>query len=118
MGGDIMVPPFIIHTFVENVIKHAITFDRTVNIFIKSELMQSDGEAFIRVLIEDDGKGMTQEEIRQANDEPADKDNGRNIGIWNIRQTLKLIYSDKAKVIIANSDLSGVMVEIIIPVMG
>lgn len=113
---EVMIPPFIIHTFIENVIKHAITFDRIINIFIRVEPIELDGEAFVRIMIEDDGKGMTREEIKQVNDEPKDKEDGKSIGIWNVKQTLKLLYSDRAKVVVENSDLSGVMVEIVIPV--
>ncbi len=113
---EVMIPPFIIHTFVENVIKHAINFDRTVNIFIRVEPIELDGEAFARIMIEDDGRGMTPEEIKRINAEPKDKENGKSIGIWNVKQTLKLIYSDRAKVVVENSDLSGVMVKIVIPV--
>lgn len=113
---EIMIPPFIIHTFVENVIKHTLTFTKTINIFIKAEQTELAGETFVRIVIEDDGEGMTQEEIKLVNDGPKDKDDGKSIGIWNIKQTLKLIYSDRAKVVISNSDLSGVMAEIFIPV--
>lgn len=113
--GDIMVPPFIIHTFVENVIKHAITFDKTVIIFIKAEKIEINNEEYLRIIVEDDGKGMTQDEIHQVNDDTVNKNDGKSIGIWNIKQTLKLLYSDKAKVLISNSDLSGTKAEIILP---
>jgi two-component system sensor histidine kinase YesM len=113
-----MIPPFIVHTFVENILKHAVTFDKKVNIFIKAELVEIVDNAYIRLIIEDDGKGMTEEVIKQVNNDRKSKDDGMSIGIWNIKQTLKLIYSDRAKVVVSNSDLSGTMIEIIIPVEG
>ena len=113
---ELMIPPFIVHTFVENVIKHAITFDKAVNVFIKAEPLEITNKAFVRIIVEDDGKGMTQEEIKQINDDQKCRDDGKSIGIWNIKQTLKLIYSGRAKVVVSNSDLSGTMVEIIIPI--
>lgn len=114
---NIKIPPFIIHTFVENVIKHAITFEKTVNVFIKTELTQIQEEAFVKITVEDDGKGMTDEEIRRINDngDRKGKDDGKNFGIRNIKQTLKLIYSGRAEAVVSSSDLSGTKVEIIIP---
>ncbi len=113
--GSFLIPPFTMHTFVENVIKHAITYEKTVNVFIKAEPVEIENKAYTRIVIEDDGKGMAKEEIEQLNNEQNNKEDGMSIGIWNIKQTLKLIYSDKAKVEVSNSDLSGVMIEIIIP---
>lgn len=112
---DFMIPPFTIHTFVENVIKHAITYEKTVTVFIKAEPVEIENKAYTKIVVEDDGKGMTKEEIDRLNNEQNSKEDGMSIGIWNIKQTLKLIYSGKAKVTVSNSDLSGVMIEIIIP---
>lgn len=113
---NLMIPPFVIHTFVENVIKHAVTYEKTVNVFIETGLMETAGESFLRVIVEDDGKGMTDDEIRQINSDLKNAGGGKCFGIWNIKQTLRLIYSGKAKVVVSNSDLSGAKVEVIIPV--
>ncbi len=113
--GDLMIPPFTIHTFVENVIKHAITYEKTVNVFIRAEPVEIGDMPYTRIVIEDDGLGMSEEEIERLNNENSFRDDGMSIGIWNIKQTLKIIYSGKAGVEVSNSDLSGVMVEIIIP---
>ncbi len=112
---DSLIPPYIIHTFVENVTKHAMTFNKNVNVFIKAEAAEIDKEAFIRIIIEDDGRGMTEEAIMEINNDLKNKDDGKSIGIWNIKQTLKLIYSGRAKVIVSRSDLPGTIVEIMIP---
>jgi two-component system sensor histidine kinase YesM len=112
---NLLIPPFTIHTFVENAIKHAITYEKTVNVFIKAEPVKIGDMSYTRIVIEDDGIGMGDEDIERLNNEQNFRDDGMSIGIRNIKQTLRIIYSGKAGVKVSSSDLSGVMVEISIP---
>lgn len=113
-ANNIKVPPFVAHNFVENVVKHAMADCNHVMLYLQAKLQDS----YLCIIIEDDGSGLTKEAITQINDPEFKPQNGHNIGIWNIRQTLAILYGGKASIHISTSPLSGTRVEINIPKEG
>ena len=69
----------------------------------------------LHITVEDDGSGMTEEALRQLNDPDYKPHAGQSIGVWNTRQTLRLLYGDRAGVKISDSLLGGTRVEMTIP---
>ncbi len=111
---DILIPPFTIHNFAENVIKHAMTDRQHVTLYLRVN-MENDK---LKILIEDNGKGLSEDALTLLNDPDHVPKKGKNIGIWNIRQTLNLLYGNDAAVNIMNSPLGGAKVEIIVPAVS
>lgn len=111
-----LIPQFIIHTFIENSFKHAMTLDEPLSIFIKINKIAFDGKDAIRIVIEDSGEGFPEEVLEKVNrSEAVGKMDGYRIGISNIKQTLFLLYGNNNLLRISNAESLGGRVEIIIP---
>lgn len=105
------IPPFTIHNFVENVVKHAMGEQNHVMLCLHASVR----DGMLRIVVEDNGGGLTAEGIRQLSDTDYTPRKGYSVGIWNIRQTLAIVYRGKASITITPSALSGTKVEICIP---
>jgi hypothetical protein len=94
-------PPMMLQSLVENAIKHGLevkTEGGTLQ--FRAEVLQNR----LAVTVRDDGLGFG-----------AVASNGTGLGLQNIRERLKLIYKDKAQIIISPNQPSGVCVTIEIP---
>lgn len=94
-------PPMMLQSLVENAIKHGLevkTEGGTLQ--FRAEVLQNR----LSVTVRDDGLGFG-----------AVASNGTGLGLQNIRERLKLIYKDKAQIIISPNQPSGVCVTIEIP---
>ena len=93
---DLMrIPPLLLHSFMENIIAHALLPDRQVHIVFYGEY--DDGT--VTFYISDDGKGMEEtarEAINHIDEYPID--DGKNIGIKNSIRRLKYYYGENATV--------------------
>lgn len=108
----IRVPPLLLHSFMENIIAHALLPDRCVHIVFSGEY--DDGLATF--YISDDGKGMEPEAIDAINhitDIPID--DGRNVGIKNSIYRLKYYYGEAASVVCDSEINIGTTFTITIP---
>jgi hypothetical protein len=94
-------PPMMLQSLVENSIKHGLEVKAEGGTLqFRAELLQNK----LRVTVSDDGLGFG-----------AVPSNGTGLGLQNIRERLKLIYKDKAQMIISANQPSGVCVTIEIP---
>ncbi|MGF7049613.1 two-component system sensor histidine kinase YesM [Paenibacillus sp. DS2015] len=109
------VPPLIIHTLVENAIKHAVNLDDPVWIYIDMEMMEPP-DSVLLIQVWDTGPGFKAGVIQQVdNDKRILDEEGEHIGIWNLKQRLKLLYEDQAAVVLSNLQPHGASVEISLP---
>jgi two-component system sensor histidine kinase YesM len=115
---DTPIPPLIIHTFVENAIKYAVTLDEPIHISVDIMLIDShDNELCFKIIICDTGKGFKEEILetirsgRQLIDE-----RGEHIGIWNVQRRLELLYNGRANISVGNAEPEGAVIEIVLPV--
>lgn len=114
--ADVFVPPLLIQSFVENTIKHAVTLDTPVYLFIDIRMDHSGGASRVHIEIRDTGGGFSQEMLqRLRGNEPIRDDQGEHIGIRNIQQRLYLLYEGQADIIFYNGNPSGAIIEIHLP---
>ncbi|MDI4645173.1 sensor histidine kinase [Cohnella hashimotonis] len=108
---SVSLPPLVIQTFVENSVKYAIDTDRETHIQILA-WQSSTEEMCIR--IKDTGNGFPEHILQtlQENRIPA-SDTGEQIGIWNVKRRLELLYNGEADVRFYNDE--GAVVEIALP---
>lgn len=112
---DVPVPPLIIQTFAENAIKHGMDTEHPLHIDIQARLVQqSDGMLHIRIC--DSGRGFRPEVLvlLQRGIE-LHHSGGEQIGIWNTRQRLKLLYNGKAEIVFSQADIGGAAIDIWLP---
>lgn len=106
------VPPLLLHSFVENIIAHALLPDRTVHIVFSGEY--EDG--VVTFYISDDGKGMDPAAICAINNVDAlPVDDGKNVGIKNSIRRLKYYYGENASACVESELHVGTTFTLTIP---
>jgi two-component system sensor histidine kinase YesM len=115
---EVLIPPLVLHTFIENIVKHALSFYEPITVTIKTVLFEKEEDKYVKIIIQDSGNGFKEEAIESINSDAMRKGNGESIGIWNVKQRLKLIYGGKASIVVSNTADSGACVELILPVEG
>lgn len=113
---DMPMPPLVLQTFIENVIKHAMKSFAAITVMIKISFIKKKDEEYAYIKIQDNGTGFSEEALQQINYSDYKKKTGEQIGIWNVKQRLNLIYGDKAKIIASNNENQGACIEIYIPI--
>ncbi len=117
--------PLLIQPIVENAISHGLKdMDKNGHISIvaeyESKIKKNDGNNLI-ITINDDGKGMTEEEVIALNkslDEKRNDQDGKgaaSIGLYNIHQRIKLHYGEKYGLTIRSQEGKGTSVELRLP---
>ena len=106
------VPPLLIHNFVENIFKYAISDGMETEIcFI---LKRSRDLACL--IIQDDGSGMDPAVLKSIQaGKPIDRADGRQIGIWNSRYRLLTFCGERASLQVESVLSEGTKVTIYLP---
>jgi two-component system, sensor histidine kinase YesM len=112
---NILVPNFLIDSFIENIFKHAFTYGKMLSIFLKTEKYLKDDVHFLRITIEDNGDGFPVEILEVYNQSGNESRIEGKIGISNIKKTLTLLYGRDDLLRLSNSESSGAKVQILIP---
>lgn len=115
------VPKMMLQPLVENVFKHGFAGSGEGRIRICC-IMEADG--WLRIAVEDNGKGMTEEELRKLSERieqsPAiSSDPGvaaEQIGLYNVASRLKLYFDERANMRIEHATPKGLNVILHIPV--
>lgn len=116
--SDVLIPPLLIQTFIENAVKYALSMDVLVQISIEVHILPAN-DKMMEIVIYDTGPGFpdnviylleTGQRIGSGGDE--------HIGIYNIQQRLWLIYGKNSEIKISNIEPHGAKVNIIIPIDG
>lgn len=113
---NVPVPPLVIQTFLENAIKHCVTLEDPVHLFVDIDLKETGPEPFIEIVIRDTGKGFPEDilaDIVLGNRIITEE--GEHIGIWNVSKRLQLLYGDRAEIYCYNGLPSGAVIEIKLP---
>ncbi|MFC0216002.1 sensor histidine kinase [Paenibacillus chartarius] len=114
--GNVLIPPLVIQSILENSIKHSVTLDEAVHISVSIDLNETGVEPFLEIVIRDTGKGFSEHvlsEIRSGH--TVIDEQGEHIGIWNVRKRLQLLYGGKASISCYNGFPQGAVVEIRLP---
>ena len=101
----------LLQPLLENAVRHGIGARRSG--YIRISASREDGALVIRV--EDNGAGMTGEEADRLNALLKDADraeNGRHLGLLNVKRRLNLIYPDLNSVTISAADYEGTVVTV------
>lgn len=106
---DVMVPSMLLQPLVENSIKHGLSPKvEGGSIFLRSRV--SDSALIIEV--EDDGVGMGASQILDTSNWK-----GMGIGMANISERLKVLYSDTARLTIDSHEGKGTLIRIRLPLI-
>jgi len=107
---DVMVPSMLLQPLVENSIKHGLSSKIDGgSIFLRSQLTDS----LLTIEVEDDGVGMGSAQLLER---PSGLGQG-GIGMANVAERLKVLYSDTAKMTIDSRNGKGTLVRLRLPVL-
>ncbi len=88
------MPPLLIHNFVENVVKHALTVGKCVHILLAAHYENG----WIEFEISDDGNGMSQEQAEKINQRAWEEKEEKHMGIRNAIRRIEQLYGSSASV--------------------
>lgn len=110
------IPQMLIHTFIENEFKHAVSMETTLTILIKISMKTYQNEDMLLIEIEDDGKGYPDDVINYMNGS-MDKasTSGNRVGLWSIKRMMEIMYEKDNLIIIENIKPSGCLNKIYVP---
>lgn len=113
---DAKLPPLVIQTFIENSIKYALVSNACSEISLIVETFKDNCVQGMRILISDNGSGYPQKVLDALyRGVPLSENSENHIGISNVVQRLRLIYGDRAKVVVHNAPQGGAVSEILLP---
>lgn len=109
------IPPLLVQSLVENTIKHAFNMDNPIEIRVTVwEGIEDPG--FVYIEIEDTGDGFSGVILEKLNKGvPLINKEGEQVGIWNVKRRLKLLYDGEASIQFLNKHNSGAIVQMRIP---
>ncbi len=111
--AEMPLPQISLLTLVENSIKHGRVIGRPLRISITARILHTDGEGIVNLSVSDNGRGFSDEELRELNRALPHEDNGRHVGLHNVIRRLQLLYGEEAAV--AFTCRGGACVELFIP---
>lgn len=110
------IPQMIIHTFVENIYKYAISLDHIITLLIKIRKVEYLGETMLIIEIEDDGKGYPTEMLKsmENNIQPMTVD-GSGVGVWSIKRMMEIMYEREHLLVLGNKEPHGCFIQLFVP---
>ncbi|MCF0134148.1 MAG: histidine kinase [Blautia sp.] len=115
---DAQIPPLILQTFMENSIDHGFSLDKHNELLISAHYEAHEAAPGILFMIEDNGKGFSEEELAEITS-PAEPDytSGKihGIGIRNVISRINLLYENNAEIQFQNRPEGGALVTIWLP---
>lgn len=110
------IPPLIIQTLVENTIKHALDAEEPLELIVRVEMEEREGECWLHIFVQDTGKGFPEQvlaELTQLRMHAGERN--EHIGLWNIQRRLDFIYPGRMQIDCWNAPGKGATVSILIP---
>ncbi len=105
-----MIPPLLIQTFIENSIKYNVMVVQDLQI----SLLIEEEEDWLHIEVKDNGSGFPEEMLYRIERNEDIEEDGKHIGITNVKNRLQVLYGDCAVVRIRNQR-EGSVVTVRIP---
>jgi sensor histidine kinase YesM len=108
---SIEIPPLIIHTFVENALKHTIDWEQKIILEING--VENDGQ--IEINIEDNGEGFDSDILKKLQQDVDISEGEKRIGIVNSVARMHMFYGSSGYINFYNRDNGGAGIKIVFP---
>lgn len=110
------IPQMLIHTFIENEYKYAVSPDRTLTVLIKARKQLYNGIPMLLIEIEDDGNGYPQEVLDYMSGKTqAPSEKWTRVGLTGIKHMMELMYEREGLVQLSNIEPHGCLNRIYVP---
>lgn len=110
---ELLIPPLIIQTFVENCIKYGMKNDEKTFIYV----LASVEEQRLKLMVADTGNGFPREKLEQIQAflETREYQEKLGVGIQNAIERMDILYNEKVEIKLRNALSGGAVVEIYLP---
>ena len=113
---DCLIIPLLIHTLVENSIKHALFGSQILKICVEVERQSVGDENEIHIMVHDNGSGFSENILESLNNgEKLSTKDGSRVGLENTKRRIRFFYQGRARLLFSNKEAGGAMSEIWIP---
>lgn len=114
---DAVIPPLMLQTFIENSVEHGMNRGQKNWIRIEAYYEERNQLPGMHFVIQDNGRGFMEEDIKGFSEDPKsfDLSKSHGIGIRNVISRLKLLYEGKADIQFENASEGGAKIQIWIP---
>ena len=112
--SDVLIPPLILQTFVENSIKYAVS-DNKLYIIIRG--FEEDGK--LKIVISDTGQGFDDKTLQSIRTflETREEDDQLGVGIVNNVLRMNILYHGEESLTVGNMESGGACIEICLPLI-
>jgi sensor histidine kinase YesM len=108
------IPPLIIHTFVENALKHTIDWEQKILLEING--FENNGQ--IEICIEDNGEGFDSDILSKLQQDIDISEGEKRIGIVNSVARMHMFYGSRGDIFFYNRESGGAGIRIVFPADG
>lgn len=113
---NVLIPPLLLITFIENTIKHNTNTNGNLQISLSVTKKQQDSGLYLKIDIIDSGKGFPEEVLEAfALGKSLNTDGREHVGITNSLQRLSLLYGENHKLLFFNEQKGGAHIQLLIP---
>lgn len=119
VSEDIRIPILTVQTFVENSIKYAKEPGKILALKVSVNQRQDEEGEFLCIKISDNGKGYSEEMLKELNKPYAGfACHSNHVGIDNIKYRIHHFCGEKADIVFYNDTMGGAITEILLPREG
>ena len=110
------VPQMLLHTFIENIFKHAVSMDTFTTIFLQCQVEEFEEVKVLKIEIQNSGKHFNREILERINENKGQAEDGkRGIGLIHTKEILSIMYQREDLLFLENEEPDGVKVTLRIP---
>lgn len=110
------IPPLILMTFIENIIKHCVSLTVTLSITLTTKKTRKWGKDYLHIILRDSGPGFTNDILYNLNNNQSlASEDGTRIGITNAFERLTFLYGDDYELKFSNNADMGACIELLVP---
>lgn len=111
------IPPLVLQTFVENTLKHAMSWDYGTVILIRGYKEILNNKEKVVLIIEDNGEGFSEEILDKLQGKENISEGDKRIGVMNVIQRLHLIFHGEVEITFYNKETGGAGIKIVFPLI-
>lgn len=115
-ANESLIPPLILMTFIENIIKHCISLTITLNITLNTKKIRKWGKDYINIILKDSGPGFREDVLQSLNNNQLlARVGGTRIGITNVIERLTFLYGEDYTLRFSNNEDMGACIDLLVP---
>ena len=104
---DILVPPLVIQSFLENSHKHISPGDSPIVFTIQADIVRVDMKDYFQLHLSDNGSGYSKERLTELNSEPTGSFDTNNVGINNLKRRINILFHGEGRTAFVNLPSGG-----------